>query len=162
MRISVHCCAMEGMTPAQRRALTMAIASRESNAKELAARFGYTVKELKEFVAQNGAELVAARERLDVRASEAEPSPEQLDDLWISNKFERLRRLQELAEIQYRDVVTGDLVGPDLSTGLREFRSYLALAANELGQLLHRGSGDSGTSDMLNVNVEGVDMDALR
>ena len=162
MDFSVHCCAMEGMTSAQRRALTMAIASRESTAKELSARFGYTVKELKEFVAQNRAELVAARERLDAAANEAEPSPEQLDDLWISNKFERLKRLQSLAEIQYKDAAHGGLIGPDLSTALREFRSYLALAANELGQLLHRGSGESDSGEMLNVNVEGVDMERLR
>jgi len=162
MDSSVHCCAMEGMTPADKRALVMAIARREGNAKELAARFGYTTKALREFVAQNGAELVSVRERLDAEASEAEPSPEQLDDLWISNKFERLRRLQALAEIQYKDAAHGDLVGPDLSTALREFRSYLALAANELGQLLHRGSGDSATSDALNVNIEGVDMEQLR
>jgi len=140
----------------------MAIARREGNAKELAARFGYTVKDLREFVAQNGAELIAARERLDAEASEAEPSPEELDDLWITKKFQRLKRLQELAELQYKDAAHGDLVGPDLSTALREFRSYLALAANELGQLLHRGSGESGTDEMLNVNVEGVDMEKLR
>lgn len=159
MEFRLHCCAMEGMTPADKRALVMAIARRESNAKGLAARFGYTVKQLREFVAQNGAELVSAREELD---TSTEPNPEQLDDLWITKKFERLKRLQELADLQYKDAAHGDLVGPDLSTALREFRSYLALAANELGQLLHRGSGDSGTDETLSVNVEGVDMERLR
>jgi hypothetical protein len=159
MGFPIHSPVMEGMTPAGKRALVMAIARRESNAKGLAARFGYTVKELREFVAQNGAELVAAREELE---RSTEPSPEQLDDLWITKKFERLKRLQELAELQYQDAAHGDLVGPDLSTALREFRSYLALAANELGQLLHRGSGDSGTDETLNVTVEGVDMERLR
>jgi hypothetical protein len=162
MDFSVHCCAMEGMTPADKRALLMAIARREGNANELSKRFGYTTKALREFVAQNQSELVLIRERLTAEASEAEPSPEQLDDLWITKKFERLKRLQELAELQYQDAAHGDLVGPDLSTALREFRSYLALAANELGQLLHRGSGESGTDEMLNVNIEGVDMEKLR
>jgi hypothetical protein len=85
-----------------------------------------------------------------------------LDELWITNKFERLKRLQDLAELQFQDAAHGDLVGADLSTALREFRSYLALAANELGQLLHRGSGESGTHEMLNVNIEGIDMEQLR
>lgn len=149
------------MTP-DRQALIRAIVRREGTAKELAERFGYTTKGLREFVAQNGAELVTARERIADAEANDEPTPEQLDDLWITKKFERLRRLQKLAEIQYRDATTGNLVGPDLSTALREFRSYLALAANELGQLLHRGSGDSGTSDPLSVVVEGVDMEKLQ
>lgn len=151
------------MTPAVRDALITAIALRQGTASELAERFQRPVAALKRFATQNHAAIELAAQRGAQRATEGtEPDPVQLDELWITNKFERLKRLQQLAELQYRDAATGGLVGPDLSTALREFRSYLALAANELGQLLHRGSGESGASDMLNVNIEGVDMDALR
>lgn len=151
------------MTPDVRDALITAIALREGTASELAERFSRSVASLKRFATQNHDAIALAAQRGSQRATEGtEPTPTELDELWITKKFERLRRLQELAERQYNDVVTGDLVGPDLSTGLREFRSYLMLAANELGQLLHRGSGDSGTNEMLNINIEGVDMDQLR
>ncbi len=154
------------MTSAQRRALIRALVRREGNANELSARFGYSTKDLRDFVAQNRAELETAREEYLAREageSEAgEVTPTQLDELWISNKFERLKRLQVLAEVQYRDAATGGLEGVELSTALREFRSYLALAANELGQLLHRGSGESGTGDVLSVEFEGVDINNLK
>lgn len=158
------------LKPAERRALIRAIASREGNARELSERFGYSTKDLRAFVAQNRSELEEARQALEAyKVGEATGdesagvvTPTQLDELWITNKFQRLRRLQELAEIQYQDAAHGDLVGVDLSTALREFRSYLTLAANELGQLLHRGSGDAGTGDVLSVEFEGVDTDNLK
>lgn len=151
------------MTPADRRALINAIALREGTAKELANRFKRSVAWLTEFARRNHGEIELVAQRASQEAEEAtEPTPTQLDELWITNKFERLRRLQDLAEEQYRDVATGNLEGAELSTALREFRSYLALAANELGQLLHRGSGDSSSSDILSVEVEGVDMNRLQ
>lgn len=151
------------MTPADRRALINAIALREGTAKELANRFKRSVAWLKEFAARNHGEIELVAQRGSQGTEEAtEPTPTQLDELWITKKFERLRRLQDLAEEQYRDVATGNLEGAELSTALREFRSYLALAANELGQLLHRGSGDSSSSDILSVDIQGVDMEALR
>lgn len=151
------------LTPVDRARLIRAIAGREGNAKALSERYGYSTKDLRAFVAENRPEIAAMAEALaEYETDASEPTPMQLDELWISNKFERLRRLQDLAEIQYTDAATGDLVGVELSTALREFRSYLALAANELGQLLHRGSGDSGTSDVLSVEFEGVDPNNLK
>jgi hypothetical protein len=82
--------------------------------------------------------------------------------MWITNKAQRLQRLQRVADIAYDDIVSGGLVGAELATAVREFRSYLTSAANELGQLLHRGAGDSGTGDYLSVELNGVDMDSLR
>lgn len=151
------------LTPTDRASLIRAIASREGNAKALATRYGYTTDQLRAFVAENRAEVVAMAEALAEYTTDGnEPTPTQLDELWITNKFERLKRLQDLAEIQYRDAATGNLEGVELSTALREFRSYLALVANELGQLLHRGSGDSGTNDVLSVEFEGVDINNLK
>lgn len=151
------------MTPTDRATLIRAIASREGNAKALSQRYGYTTKQLRDFVAENRSEIAAMAEALaDNDTTANEPTPTQLDELWITNKFQRLKRLQDLAELQYKDANTGNLEGVELSTALREFRSYLALAANELGQLLHRGSGDSGTSDVLSVEFEGVDLNNLK
>lgn len=151
------------ITPTDRARLIQAIASREGNAKELSRRYGYTTNQLRAFVAENADEIAATAEALSSNETSAdELTPTQLDDLWITNKFERLRRLQALAEIQYQDAATGDLEGVELSTALREFRSYLMLAANELGQLLHRGSGDGGTNDILSVDIQGVDLDQLK
>jgi hypothetical protein len=88
--------------------------------------------------------------------------PADLSELWIGNKTERLRRLQEIAEISYRDIMHGDLAGAELATATREFRSYLMLAANELGQLLNRGAGDSGEGTYLSVELNGVNTDDLK
>lgn len=151
------------ITQADRTRLIHAIASREGNAKELSRRYGYTTDQLRVFVAENAAEIAETAEALgDTETPNGEVTPTQLDQLWISNKFERLRRLQALAEIQYQDAAHGDLIGIDLSTALREFRSYLTLAANELGQLLHRGSGESGTGDVLSVEFTDVDLNNLK
>ena len=151
------------LTPADRAALLRAIASREGNAAQLAKRYGYTTNQLRTFVAENRAEIAAMAEALAEYETDAGMiTPTQLEDLWISNKFQRLKRLQDLAEVQYRDAAHGKLEGVELSTALREFRSYLALAANELGQLLHRGSGDGGSGDTLSVDFQGVDPDNLK
>ena len=151
------------LTPTDRAQLIRAIASREGNAKALSERYGYTTDQLRAFVAENRAEVAAMAEALAQQETVSDVvTPTQLDDLWITNKFQRLRRLQDLAEVQYRDAATGNLEGVELSTALREFRSYLALAANELGQLLHRGSGDGGSGDVLSVDFQGVDPDNLK
>lgn len=89
-------------------------------------------------------------------------SPQQLADLWITNKFERLKRLQTVADETYKAIEQGTESTAELAIITREFRSYLMLAANELGQLLHRGAGDAGTEDTLNINIAGVDMENLR
>lgn len=146
------------LTPKQL-ALIRAIATREGKASELATRFGITVPELRQFV-QDNLELIE-----DYAASPPDDgtvTPADLDELWIGNKTERLRRLQEIAEISYRDITAGDLVGAELATATREFRSYLMLAANELGQLLNRGAGDSGEGTYLSVEMNGVNMDDLK
>jgi ABC-type transporter Mla subunit MlaD len=152
---------MRTLTVIDRQTLIYAIANREAKAGELAARFGLTVAELRQFVDDNRDEIEQTRDSIE-NAPMDQPTPTQLDQLWISNKFERLKRLQECAEILYQDATTGGLSGADLSTAVREFRSYLMLAANELGQLLHRGSGDGGSGDTLSVDISGVDMDTLK
>lgn len=139
-----------------------AIAKREGTADELAKRFRMSTIELRTFTVDNMAAIKATADAQADAPALGEVTPEQLSDLWITNKFERLKRYQLLAEELYNDALFSGLSGADLATSVREFRSYLQLAANELGQLLHRGSGESGTDDSLSVEIIGVDMETLR
>lgn len=147
-----------------RNALIRAIALRDRTANELAIDFNLDVQTLKDFVELNRPAIQAERDRLDNPPPDTgEPTPEQLSDLWITNKFERLKRLQEVAEEAYQNIVGGMYDSPaEQATVIREFRSYLMLAANELGQLLHRGAGDAGEGDSLKIEIAGVDMESLR
>jgi hypothetical protein len=155
---------MERLSKLDRQILINAIANREGNARELAERFNTTVSDLKVFVADNKPAIEAAQKRLSGEAEQRpeELTPTQLDELWIGKKFERLRRLQEVAEAQYNSIQQGHLLPAEMTTAVREFRSYLALAANELGQLLHRGAGEAAEGDTLGVDIQGVNMDDLR
>ena len=151
------------LTEGERAQLIAQVAMREGTAKDFAKWYGVTVAELKEWVAENRDELEAYRQQAESEPeASTEPTPTQLGDLWITNKFERLKRLQALADKQYQECQSGRLMGAELATGLREFRSYLALAANELGQLLHRGSGDATEGDTLQIDIQGVDLGALK
>lgn len=151
---------MKRLTPVDQHALINAIANREGTAKQLAERYGATVQELRMFVEDHRAEIEQAT--VDNVPTPDDITPQQLDDLWITNKFERLKRLQAVADTTYMAIDDHMLVGPDLAMAVREFRSYLMLAANELGQLLHRGSGDTGTGDTLSVDIQGIDMENLK
>lgn len=155
---------MGGFHQADRQELIHAIANKEGTARELAKRFDTTVTILKAFCVENAEALEAARRRIENPAPQRddEVTPTQLDELWIGKKFERLYRLQKVAEEQYEAIITGDLLPAEMSTAVREFRSYLMLAANELGQLLHRGAGESSDADTLMVDIQGVNMENLR
>jgi hypothetical protein len=144
--------------------LIHAIATRAGTTKQIAEWYAVPPDWLRDFVRVNRAAIEAAKRHAEQAESDAGTlTPQNLDDLWITNKFERLKRLQAIAETTYDDIQQGAYAGgADLAMAVREFRSYLMLAANELGQLLHRGSGDSGTGDTLSVEITGVDMDALR
>jgi len=108
-----------------------------------------------------------AKEAIDIAESEARASPNiieprDLADLWIGNKTARLQRYELIADYLFELIQSNRLAGTDLSTALREFRSYAIAAANELGQLLHRGSGDSGMGDTMSVDIVGIDAESLR
>lgn len=143
---------MDELTQAELNALMRAIALKEGNAREISQRFGVPVPQLKAFVASNRDELATIREAYDRNVS-----IEDLDKLWITQKTERLQRYQAVADKLYTEIMQGSRD----STDLREFRSYLAACANELGQLLHRGAGEAG-SDTLNVDIVGVDLENLK
>lgn len=134
-----------------------AIARREGTARELAERYGCTIDELRAF-AESNREAIANVDK----EGEEQLSVAQLNELWITNKYERLRRIQEVAEIQFDDIQSGNLIGTELSAAVREFRSYLAHAANELGQLLHRGAGESADGQELRSTMHGVSLDDLK
>ena len=144
------------LTPDEASELIRDIATRAGTAKTLARQYGCTVAELRTFTQTYHDEIAAYAETPEVPF--VDPTPTELGDLWITNKFERLRRIQAIADATLESIVTG---GVDQAL-LREYRSYLALAANELGQLLHRGSGESTEGETLEVDIVGVDKDAMR
>lgn len=149
----------------ERTTLIRAIARREGNAEALSERFRMPVKALREFVAENRAEIAgyaAALADIEPAEDSTEPDPEALDELWITNKTERIARYQTLADKLYAEIEAGRYEGAELAMAVREFRSYLTTVANELGQLLHRGAGDAGTGDSLAVTFNGVDLDSLK
>lgn len=152
----VHSATMRKFTPVERKALINAIAAREGTTKQLAQQWGLSVADLRTFVAESQEDLEIAREQYLKMEEQREVS-----ELWISVKNERLRRYQAIAEDLYKEIKEAHLSGSEYATALREFRSYLAAVANELGQLLHRGAGDAGT-DSLSVDFQGIDVEGLR
>ena len=153
---------MVKLSTADRITLLNAIASREGTASQISKWYGIPVPDLKAFVKANKDELERIREELLANEADETTDPgtvsvADLDKMWITQKPARIARLQHIAELLFEEAKRD----PTDSTILRELRSYLQLVANELGQLLHRGAGDSG-SDALNVEIFGVDMEKLR
>lgn len=146
--------------------LVYAIALRVGTGQQIADLFGITLHGVKLFAQRNQERLERARERITGEAAPqpeaAQPTPGQLSDLWITNKYERLKRLQTIAEEMEKTIANGGMSAAELATAVRELRSYMMLAANELGQLLHRGAGDSGDGSYLSVDIQGVNMENLR
>lgn len=136
--------------------LMQAIAHREGTASQLAHRFQMTVEELRAFVEKHKSELDALRSEEPDDLDEGDVSPEQLTHLWIANKFERLRRYEEVCDYLQKIIFKG---GWDATT-LREYRSYMNYAAQELGQLLNRGAGNAEETTV-SYSIEGVDMEKL-
>ena len=147
------------LTELDKAQLKHAIACREGTAKTLCVRYRLTRDELAEFFDEHETEIRDMRSREESPTS-TEPTPTELSQLWIASKIERLWRLQQIAEGIHGEITRYKIFGDAVL--IREFRSYLQLAANELGQLLHRGSGDSASGDTLSVSLPGVDIDALR
>jgi hypothetical protein len=162
--------AIEDLSPVELELLKQALV-RQERASAISAQFEVPVSELRVFVEGNRAELTKLREEASKSdtADDGEPTPTELDQLWLSRKFERLMRYQEVADMLYDDM-TGNrrgiksypLGGSDLSTAAREFRSYCQLAANELGQLMHRGAGDVAEGDTMSIDIGGIDINTLR
>lgn len=150
------------LTPEEEHELIRDLATRAGSATEIASWYGCTTRDLRQFVDANRPRLEAARKRAEEPVAEDTVTPSQLDELWISNKFERLKRYQELADILYKEIKAGNYEGAELAMAVREYRSYCTTVANELGQLMHRGAGEAGTGDTLDISIEGVDMNALR
>jgi len=170
INLVLSCCptrrggALRTLTAVDQAQLVQDIATRAAPARVLAERYGGSVEELRAFTAEHRDEILSAAEAAKREADSAEPTPGQLADLWITNKYQRLKRYQDVAEGAYDRLTFGttDMPSAEYATVLREFRSYLMLAANELGQLLHRGAGDTGEGDVLSVDIQGIDMDNLR
>lgn len=149
-----------------------AVALREGTARELAERFNMPVKALRAFVAEHEdtirhiAEEAAWEAQRAAAEAEAAPDdvvlPKDLDELWISKKTERLRRYQVIADQLFYACTALDKRGLTDATTLRELRSFMRYAAEELGQLLHRGSGDMPEDATVRYVLPGVDMENLR
>lgn len=150
----------ERMDVATRQELIVAIAGREGTAAELSKRFGLSVAKLQIFLRAHRAEIELAAESLE---DDDEPemdvvTPAQLSELWISNKTARLKRFEMIANKLFTAIMAGTLD----AVILREFRFYAQGAANELGQLLHRGAGEQSEGDKLTVDFVGVDPESFR
>ena len=157
---------MARLSDADRRVLINAIATKEGTAQELSDRYGYSIKFLRSFVDRHRQDIELVREEYEAKenalsTTDTEPTPIDLERLWIANKTARLKRLQEVADLTYKEVMAGSLSAAEYATALREFRSYCLAASNELGQLMHRGAGDS-TTDTLSVDIQGVDFENLK
>jgi hypothetical protein len=153
---------LEGLTQEEADSLVHDIGTRAGTAIQLAEWYDCTVDELREFVTIHKLAIELAKqeyEHPDIEQAADSVTPQQLDDLWITNKFQRLRRLQAITDLVYGELASTSWTD---STLLREFRSYLMLAANELGQLLHRGSGDAAEGDTVSYDFKGIDLDALK
>lgn len=142
--------------------LVLDIASREYPTSKLCELWGCTKEDLKAFVTEHRMTIELARQEMEAQEEESTidvVTPSNLDALWITKKVERLYRLETLADKVYAAMMAGSYAD---STLLREFRSYLTLAANELGQLLHRGSGEATDGDTVTYSFSGIDLDALK
>lgn len=155
---------MQHLSDADLQSLMNAIALRQGKPSELAKQYKTTVDALRAFVVEHHDELTIIREEYEASQGEStgDLTPAQLSDLWITNKFDRLQRYQAVADQLYNEVTgPNHIVGSEYATALRELRSYMQSVANELGQLLHRGSGESD-SDSLSVDIQGIDINTLR
>lgn len=136
------------------------VALRRGTGAELAAKYEVSIEDLKEWAAENKLllKLAARKFREETRKLNDTVSPKQLNDLWIGKKFDRLLKYQIIADELFEMIMEGS-TDP---TVLREFRSFCLAAANELGQLLHRGAGESSDGAVVRYNFGNVDMDAMK
>lgn len=151
------------LTAEEQQDLIKDIATRAGTTGEIAGWYTLTRAELVAFVDAHRPQLERAKQRAEEPPeASVEPLPADLDALWITNKTERLKRYQVLADLLYTEIQNGKYEGAELAMAIREYRSYCTTVANELGQLLHRGAGDTGTGDSLSIEIEGVNMDSMR
>lgn len=149
---------MDNLTEFDTENLIYEIATRARTAKQLAGAYDTTVAELRAFVKEHAQDIAKVAKDVEQQSEEdGEPTPNELSGLWVSNKGERLVRYQEVVDKLFEEFKEGSRD----ATVLRELRFYMQAVANELGQLLHRGSGESG-SDSLSVDIQGVSLDNLR
>ena len=126
------------------------------------------VEALRAFVAEHEDSIRQLAEQGDIEAQQDAETPDDivppdvLDELWISKKSERLRRYQAICDELYYRCTGGDARGLVEATTLRELRSFMRYAAEELGQLLHRGSGEMSEGSTVSYTLPGVDMEDLR
>ena len=158
------------MTKQRRAILIEDIASREYTAKELEDKYGLDRDALLDFRDTHIEEITLVRKRLDEDAAIAaelgdrdipiwellrQLSDVELSSLWIIKKSQRLLRYQTIVDLLF---TTRD----HDATTLREIRSYLSNAAEELGQLPNRGSATDGEDTKASYTIIGVDPDELK
>jgi hypothetical protein len=152
---------MIDLDPQTKIALIEDVALRRGTAQELSEKYGIAIDDLREWARENKMLLKLAAKKFKEETDKLNDTitPTQLSELWLAKKFDRILRYQIIADELY-DMITKD--GSTDPTVLREFRSYCLAAANELGQLLHRGSGESADGATVSYKIEGVNMDALK
>lgn len=159
---------MRELSTIDRATLINAIAAREGTAKEIAKWYDVTEADLRQFVDENREAIQVAHDAMEASGTEETQAdlvtPTELAQLWIGNKFARLHRYELVADYLFNQVMNqrSMLAGAELATVLRELRFYMTAAANELGQLLHRGAGEGAEGDTMSVDIQGVDIDQMR
>lgn len=156
---------MRELSAVDRQSLINAIANREGTAKELAKWYDITTAELRTFLDDNREAVELARlatEAHEEESTDLNVSVKEMADLWITQKGQRLARYEIIADYLLELILSKRLAGADMSTALREFRSYAVAAANELGQLLHRGAGENPDGDTASFDIQGVSIESLR
>lgn len=151
---------MIDLDPQTRIALIEDVALRKGTAQELSEKYGISVDELRAWAHENKMLLKLAARKFKEETDKLNDTitPTQLNELWLAKKFDRILRYQIIADELYDQIMQGS-TDP---TVLREFRSYCLAAANELGQLLHRGSGEAGDGTTVSYDIKGVNMDAMK
>lgn len=136
--------------------LIAAIASKQHTGAQLAEMFGRTVPQIRKFVEDNRKEIEAAHLLMNLLQDELPLDDESGPKLWITDKNKRLLIYQKMAELLFVSArITFD------ATVLRELRSYMYYAAQELGQLQHRGSA-TGDGNTTTYEIPGLNLELLQ
>lgn len=148
-------------------ALRAFVAEHEDSIRHIAEEAAWeaenAAQEVEAAKASKGRTIAAGFEEIDSENTfpDSDVDPITLDELWISKKSERLKRYQIIADRLFTACVVQGGRGLSDATTLRELRSFMRYAAEELGQLLHRGSGDMPENSTVNYTLPGVDMENL-
>jgi hypothetical protein len=171
------CYSLSMIGPAKRQALIRDIAKRALTVKQLAIRYkldptdvrDFAQEHLEEIKEENQRQLAEEERKLlsqlnritrlaaleNLTDTEEEEDRKTISSLWVSSKYERLKRYQFVLE----HMLLNFSLDPVL---IREIRSYLNDVAEELGQLPNRGTASDNEESVVKYTLEGVNLEDLQ